>query len=91
MTFLLNDYQYIFIYKAGSVKKILWKRKDYELLYFKICHVMMEVQFEDINFLFIRVSFVVMKMKLTLHLYIALCVQLTYAQSVLKLLILQRH
>ena len=68
------------------------KRKDYGLLYFKIYHVvMMEVQFEDINFLFIRVSFVVMKMKLTLRLYIALCVQLTCAQNVLKLLILRRH
>lgn len=52
---------------------------------------MIEVQFEDINFLFVRASFVVMKMKLTLHLYIVLYVQLICAQSVLKLLILQRH
>lgn len=32
-----------------------------------------------------------MKMKLTLHLCTALCVRLTCAQSVLKLLILRRH
>lgn len=72
--------------KLGQLKK------DYGLLFFKICHVIMiEAQFEDINFLFTRASFVVMKMKLTLHLYIVLYVQLICAQSVLKLLILQRH